>query len=146
MTLCLICWGFCPLLRFPYCFCCRTLKMGNDSHLFASVLWPLRKGVVGLTFCWAGFLILFFNGNILLNCCHFLEPNTKGHQIGSRSAINWTLWMSSQIAPVAGTYDNTLEWRDDLPHGNSFVLRKITNLILNVLCKMFWERSMVCYV
>lgn len=34
-----------------------------------------------------GFVLFCFNGSILLNCCHFLEPNTKGHQIGSRSAI-----------------------------------------------------------
>lgn len=49
------------------------------------------------------YYFFFFYGSILLNCCHFLEPNTKGHQIGSRSAIKWTLWMSSRVAPVAGT-------------------------------------------
>lgn len=42
--------------------------------------------VVGLSFFFF-IIIIIFNGIILLNCCHFLEPNTKGHQIGSRSAI-----------------------------------------------------------
>lgn len=91
----------------------RYRQRGESCHLFGGVFWHVWEGSVWFTLqfwwahllygCWVFLLLFFFYGSILLNCCHFLEPNTKGHQIGSRSAIKWTLWMSSRVAPVAGT-------------------------------------------
>lgn len=72
--------GFVPLLRFQYCFCCQThCKWITTVTCLQVLCGHSERGLCDLLLGFtkqAFFVVILFSGSILLNCCHFLEPNT----------------------------------------------------------------------